>query len=242
MDSIKKNNIEELFKELLSSYDFYKKGQSTGIQVEFYPYTTIKNTVRKRNNTIYVRISDMLENAPADVLLALGIVLFCKLKGKIPPESEKMIYKDYVNSRRIQAKAQKIRRIRGKKTLIGPIGEFHDLRESFERINNKYFKGELERPNLSWSMRKTKTRFGHHDLVFNAIVISRTLDDKRIPKYLLDYVMYHEMLHQKHGRYYKNGKNHIHTKAFKEDERRYSGCKKAKSDLKKLSAGSFFKK
>jgi predicted metal-dependent hydrolase len=73
-------------------------------------------------------------------------------------------------------------------------------------------------------------------------VISRTLDDKKIPKYLLDYVMYHEMLHQKHGRLYKNGKNQVHTRNFKEDERRFSGYKKAKADLKKLSGGSFFKK
>jgi hypothetical protein len=167
--------------------------------------------------------------------------LFFKLKGRTPPESEKKIYKDYVNSKRLQTKAQKIRRIRGKKTLLGSKGEFHDLTKSFNRVNRKYFEVTLPKPNLSWSMRKTKTRFGHHDFVFNTIVISRTLDDKRIPRYLLDYVMYHEMLHKKHGRYYKNGKNHIHTLTFKEDERRFSGYKKAKADLKKLSTESFFK-
>lgn len=240
MDSNQKDRLEGLYKELLNRYNLYKEGQIPEIQVDFYPYTAIKNTVRKRKNTIYVRISDMLEDAPQDVLLALGIVLFYKLKGKIPPESEKKIYKDYVNSERIQTKAQKIRKIRGKKTLLGPKGEFHDLRKSYDRVNRKYFEVALPKPNLSWSMRKTKTRFGHHDLVFNTIVISRTLDDKRIPKSLLDYVMYHEMLHQKHGRFYKNGKNHIHTRTFKEDERRFSGYKKAKTDLKKLSAGSFF--
>jgi hypothetical protein len=241
MDSIQSDQIEQLYRQLLIKTGLYKDRKIPEIHVDFYSYTTLKNTVRKRDNTVYVRISDMLKDAPQNVLLALGIVLFYKLNGMIPPESEKQIYKDYVNSKRMQVRIQKIRRKRGKKKLLGAIGEFHNLSESFDRVNRKYFDYTLSRPNLSWSRRKTKTRFGHHDLVFNTIVISRTLDDKRIPKYLLDYVMYHEMLHQKHGRLFKNGKNHVHTRDFKEDEKKFYEYKRAKADLKRLSVGSFFK-
>jgi hypothetical protein len=241
MGSTQSERIEELYGELLIRSGLYKMGQIPEIHVQFYPYTSVKNTVRKRNNIIYVRISDMLKDAPQNVLMALGIVLFYKLNGRTSPESERNIYKDYVNSKRMQSRIQNIRRKRGKKKLMGPEGEYHDLSESFDRVNKNYFDYTLSKPNLSWSMRKTKTRFGHHDLVFNTIVISRTLDDKRIPKYLLDYVMYHEMLHQKHGRLFKNGKNHVHTRDFKVDEKKFHKYNKAKADLKKISAGSFFK-
>jgi hypothetical protein len=38
---------------------------------------------------------------------------------------------------------------------------------------------------------------------------------------LLDYVMYHEMLHKKHKFYTKNGKSFHHTSDFSKDERKF---------------------
>lgn len=227
--------ITELYQELWEKR--FKKENKRVSQVicEFYPYTTLKNTIRRRGDKTYIRISDMLKDAPKDVIQALGVILFCKLEGKRAPKREVKLYRDFVNSKKIRALLKRTRRERGEKKFSGPKGEFYHLKRSFDRINNLYFQGDLDMPRLTWSQRKTKTRFGHHDKTMNTIVISRTLDDINLPIFLLDYIMFHEALHMKHGIHYEKGRRRIHTRAFKNDERRFKEYEKATALLKKLS-------
>lgn len=232
-------DIQDLIIQLWESHYFRGNINPRKIEWEFYPYTTLKNTIRKRNDWILIRLSDMLNDAPKDVIWALLIVLFCKLDSKTPPNEHRMLYKEYVNSEIMRKRIRKKRKERVRKNLSGNVGKHYDLKDSFLRINKKYFHGELPMPNLSWSKSKTKTRFGHHDEALDTIVISRTLDDKRIPRYLLDYVMYHEVLHMKHKTRFRNGRRRVHTKEFNEDERKFSKRDRAEVLLKRLSQGSF---
>ncbi len=236
--SPRQNNIEKMYKNLWESH-FHEKGDGIlNVKVAYYPYTTLKNTIRRRGDTIFIRVSDMLVGAPLSVDLALGIILFFRLEGAHPPKSEEIIYKEYIHSREIQKRIQRIRKERGKKIIFGSKGEFYDLEESFDRVNRDYFKGKLKKPILTWSQIKTTTRFGHHDKAHNTIVISKTLDDKMVPQFLLDYVMYHEALHIKHGIHYKNGRRSMHSRAFNLDEERFKKQKEAKAMLKKISGRS----
>jgi len=239
MGSENSKDITELFKEIYK-IGFKDEGEKVNnIIVEFYPYTTLKNTIRKRKDSIFIRISDLLKEAPLEVLEALGILLFSKLKRKKAPKKEELLYRNFVSSKNMRKKQINIRKKRGKKIILGPKGDFYDLEESFHRVNDYYFNGELKKPILTWNKRKTKTRFGHHDRALNTIVISKTLDDCKIPTYLLDYVMYHELLHIKHDIHYINGRRSVHTKAFKNDENRFKSRKNAEQLLKKLASSNF---
>jgi hypothetical protein len=126
------------------------------------------------------------------------------------------------------------RQKRGMKVIVGPKGKYRNLCESFIRVNERYFKGELQTPRLSWSKRRTYRRFGHHDEALDTIVISRTLDDKNVPLFLLDFVIFHEALHIKHGTTYIGGRRRVHTKTFREEEKRFSEYEKARRMLMKL--------
>ncbi|UCG68935.1 MAG: M48 family metallopeptidase [Thermoplasmata archaeon] len=232
------SELTELYQNIWDGFSHKKGRQDYEIRVEYYPYTTLKNTIRRRGNSIFVRISDLLEDAPEEVIRALGIIMFCRLERRRAPESEDRLYRDHVHSKEVQDRLRNLRRKRSKKVLFGPKGRFYHLNESFDRINMNYFNGDLKRPHLSWNSRKTRTRFGHHDDALNTIVISRTLDDDRLPRYLLDFVMYHEALHIKHKIKYQNGRRDVHSKAFKSDEKKFLGHKKAKALLKNLSKGS----
>ncbi len=205
------------------------------IEVEYYPYTALKNTIRKRQGRILIRISDMLSDAPNDILLSLLIVLFCKLENRTPPKGQMLAYKEYVNSKKMRSRIRSNRKKRVKKDLSGPRGRHHDLNDSFVRVNEKYFQGELKKPTLSWSRGRTKCRFGHHDEALDTIIISKTLDDKSVPRFLLDYIMFHEALHIKHKTRFRNGRRVMHTRAFSEDEKRFHRREKAEQLLKKLS-------
>lgn len=90
------------------------------------------------------------------------------------------------------------------------------LLESFNRVNEEYFDGFMDRPNLKWG-RKAYRKLGHFEYASNTVVISRVLKE-RVD--LLDYVMYHELLHKKHGlKKSKSGKSNIHhSKEFLEEE------------------------
>jgi len=90
------------------------------------------------------------------------------------------------------------------------------LEESFNRVNEKYFGGFIERPNLEWG-RESFRKLGSYDLQGDVISVSAVF--KKGDFKFLDYVMYHEMLHKKHKFVDKGGRTHFHTKIFRRDEK-----------------------
>ncbi|MBR9692917.1 M48 family metallopeptidase [Candidatus Woesearchaeota archaeon] len=63
------------------------------------------------------------------------------------------------------------------------------------------------------------TKLGHYEYATDTISISTAL--KEAPE-LLDYVLYHEMLHKKHKfTESKGGNTRSHTKAFRDEEKKY---------------------
>ena len=84
-------------------------------------------------------------------------------------------------------------------------------------MNSEYLNGLILKPNLEWGGKNFRT-LGTYDYNTDTIRISNLL--KKDP-FLLDYVMYHEMLHKKF-KYKKTGKRTIHhSREFREWEKRY---------------------
>ena len=103
------------------------------------------------------------------------------------------------------------------------------LEESFNNINEKYFIGLIERPNLIWH--NSIRRLGSYEYGTDTISISRILEgDEEV----LDYVMYHEILHKKHKFHSKNGRTHHHTKEFKEMEEKFENSDEMEEKIKNL--------
>lgn len=101
------------------------------------------------------------------------------------------------------------------------------LVDSFTRMNTTYFAGVLERPNLEWGG-KTFRKLGHYNYHTDTIMIAETLRSRMD---LVDYVMYHEMLHKKHKFYFKNGRSFHHHTAFKNEEARYPNAVELEKEL-----------
>jgi len=93
-----------------------------------------------------------------------------------------------------------------------------ELIESFERINDEYFQGILERPNLIWGQDSFR-KLGHYEYATNTIMISNILMGEPV---FMDYIMYHEMLHKKQGRKITTtGRSIHHDSKFREEEAKY---------------------
>ena len=100
----------------------------------------------------------------------------------------------------------------------------------FNKLNEKYFFNLLEKPNLKWH--NARNRLGSYAFGSDTISISRKLLDGR-PQ-LIEYVMYHEMLHKKLK---FSGERH-HTAEFRQLERKFDDAAELEKELGRLAAGS----
>ena len=100
-------------------------------------------------------------------------------------------------------------------------GKFYDLEASFSRVNQTYFDGTVERPHLTWNRTLTYRKLGHYQPNTDTVQVSLTLDNAAVPEFVLDYVMYHELLHKCLGIHYKNGRRVAHTSRFRTEEKKF---------------------
>ena len=91
------------------------------------------------------------------------------------------------------------------------------LEASFDRMNAHYFSGMMDKPNLYWGAENI-TKLGHFEYATNTIMISSTLRNEPV---LLDYVMYHEMLHKKLKFRATGMRTMHHTAEFRRLERQF---------------------
>jgi len=206
------------------------------VEAQFYPYAGLSSTIRLRQGRVYARISDILKHSPRDVLYALACILVAKLyRLKVAAEHERT-YREYARQPAILNATDATRRTRGYKLTTSPRGAVYDLDELFDHLNARYFGGGLAKPQLSWSQQKTHRVLGHHDHLHGAIIISRTLDAPRIPRFVVEYVLYHEMLHAKHPPRHGSERTVYHSRQFRADELQFERYQEAVKWLDKLAA------
>ena len=114
-------------------------------------------------------------------------------------------------------------------------GGAYDLNDVFDRINTAYFRGEVKRPKLFWSRSLTRRKFGHYDWVGDAVMVSRTLDDSNLPGYIVEFVMYHELLHKTLGLRWSGQRQYAHTAEFYLAEKRFAQHAAAEAAIKRLA-------
>jgi len=152
----------------------------------------------------------------------LAYILVGKLLRKKIPAGAREVYSAYIKSDAIRLKAAESKRSRGRKVVTTSKGTVYDLDEIFAGLNRKYFADQIPEPALTWSASKTYRILGHHDATHDHIAISRSLDSKDVPRYVVEYVVFHEMLHIHHPTKHVNGRRYNHTPAFKRDEQKFS--------------------
>lgn len=115
-------------------------------------------------------------------------------------------------------------------------GRYFDLRAIFDKLNAKYFQNRLRNYTITWG-RKRKERpleyfiFGTIQEQDRIIRIHPLLDARFVPRWFLEYVIYHEMLHSvvpdKYDR--KRRRRIVHTEEFNLRERAFPSYRRAKA-------------
>lgn len=204
------------------------------LDIRFRRFTSLNTTIRLRQGTLHVRLSDLLEASPSPVHHAIAHILLAKLYRKPIGPAQADRYRRYVSSEAVARGAEHIRLTRGRKRISTPLGHHYNLEEVFECLNTRFFHGLLGRPTLTWSAHHARRMLGHYDAAHNTIVVSRVFDRPETPRCAVEYLLYHEMLHLKHPVRVKAGRRCVHSPAFQAEERLFPELAQAKAYLKLL--------
>jgi len=185
--------------------------------------------IREKGKTIDIVAQESFILAPDQVLMAL---LGIGLNPSSAPNRQ--ILREYASSNHSQTIRESL------EYLSIPPGSFsagknYDLAESYLRVNQKYFSGKLDKPHLVWNNRLTRRKFGHYQEDINTVMVSISLDHPRVPEYVVDYVMYHELLHLQLGANLINDRRYTHTPEFRRKEQEFPRINEAQKFLNKLS-------
>ena len=204
------------------------------LKIAFFAFANVNNTIRMREGRLLVRLSDLLEGAPDAILRAIAHILLAKIYRKPIDRGQAARYRKYVGSHEIVGKVHLVRQMRGRKRLGPSKGNVYDLDAIFESLNSRFFHGLLARPRMSWSQTKTRRILGHYDPAHNAIIISRVFDHFAVPQYVVEYIVYHEMLHLKHPVKLRGSRRCVHSAEFQAEEKLFPHMAEANAFLKRL--------
>jgi len=204
------------------------------ISVRFRRFTSLNTTIRLREGHVYASLSDLLEGAPLPVIRAIAHILLAKLYKKPIDPAQNHRYKRFASSAAVTRQTELIRSARGSKRYSGPQGRYYNLEEVFDSLNERFFHGLMGRPDLTWSEHTAKRSLGHYDAAHNTIVVSRVFDRPSSPRYAIEYLLYHEMLHLKHPVRMKGIRRCVHSREFKAEERQFPQLKEALAFLKRI--------
>ncbi len=170
----------------------------------------------KRNaSALSVRLHHMFLDAPEDVVQALadyagrgarkaGPVLDAFIHGMQPR----------IRQERNAAEAE-----------LEPRGRCFDLQELYDRVNAAHFDGRIV-ARIGWGRhgpkrRKKSIRLGVYDHQTREIRIHPALDRPEVPRFFVEYIVFHEMLHQLFPSPPGASRRIHHPRAFRERERAY---------------------
>jgi hypothetical protein len=113
-------------------------------------------------------------------------------------------------------------------------GKYFDLRQMFDRLNARHFGGRLRGYEVKWGRRRKHRPkeyfiFGTIQEEDRVIRINPSLDQPFVPRWFLQYILYHEMLHSVvPDEPRRGGRRRVHTEEFNRRERQFPGYRRAR--------------
>ncbi|MGH9328158.1 MAG: SprT-like domain-containing protein [Terriglobia bacterium] len=200
--------------------------------VEYRPWAELRSTIQIDRRGARVFISDVVATIPTTALEALAEILICRAVGLCPSREARACYLSGVMSPAVIERINQARRTRGFKLIRPAQGRTFDLQAIFEKLNQTYFQGKLSIGRIGWSTSAARTILGHHDPAHRTITISRALDHPKSPILLVEFIVFHEMLHVRHPVRRNHHRRVIHSPEFHAAEKQFVAYREAQRLLK----------
>jgi hypothetical protein len=174
-------------------------------------------TTRDMRGSVLVRVHHMFLDADPFTQHALGRYL------RFGDRASSNIVGSY-----IEANEQRIRPLRRRNKAMHTAGQKHDLFAIFNRLNDMYFQGMVD-AQVTWGRRtrpknerlRESIKLGTYCAERKIIRIHPTLDRSWVPRYFVEYVVFHEMLHHMIPMPVRGGRRDLHSAEFRESEQRF---------------------
>ena len=211
-------------------------GRPPDFVVEYHPYADLTHTIRLREGQARVRLSDVMRDAPQHILEAAAAILLGRLYRRRISGEMLAAYREFSYRSATRHKLLRLRQTRARRVEHRPAGRHYDLAPMFERLNAEYFAGSLPLPRIGWSKRVWRSQLGCYDPALDQIVMNKQLDRESVPEFVVAYVLYHEMLHQKHPVRFARCRRESHSPEFRREEKRFLDYARAMKFLKRFPA------
>lgn len=128
--------------------------------------------------------------------------------------------------------SSRVRRVVAPK--LTTAGEVHDLQDIFDGLNVRYFNDQID-ARITWGQksgkkkRRNSIKMGSYSVEDKLIRIHRSLDRAFVPRFFIEWVVYHEMLHQVHDIRVVNGRRQFHSREFLRDEAKFERYAEARA-------------
>lgn len=162
------------------------------LRVKIYPYRGLLGRVACGNSTCRVSLHPRVAGAGAEMFQAFLHCLFHRLTGR-PPDLEMSRRMSAFNREVREAERLSPRRQTGR--APDPQGRQFDLLPIFQGLNRTYFDDQIEVAGVGWTLRPIERKLAYFRPDARTIWVNRALDHPGTPVFLLEYLLYHEMLH-----------------------------------------------
>lgn len=121
-------------------------------------------------------------------------------------------------------------------------GRVYDLREIAARVNAEFFGGQVQ-CEVGWGIRRTpkrrrvsyrSIRYGSWNAATRVVRINPLLDDGRVPREFIAYIIFHEMLHAVVPGENRRGRRYDHGAAFRKREGEFPGIESMRKTSRDL--------
>jgi hypothetical protein len=174
-----------------------------------------------------LRIHHSFTEAPEEVLRAVATFVESR-RGSDQAREALTLIREHFTVHRQTARIRKL--------VLQPVGVALDLGEVFADLNERYFEGRLA-AGITWGKssvasrcgrrRSASLQLGSYSYEDRLIRIHRVLNHPEVPRYVVEAVVFHEMLHADMPPEIRGGKRLFHTPEFRRRERQYRNLTRA---------------
>jgi hypothetical protein len=190
---------------------YFQKTTAKPIHLTLTSNTVSMLSIKEKESAVFIRLHRMFLNADSDVLDEIGAFIN---RNRRPAQK----VKEFINCNKACIQERKMRAVYSK-----PQGRYYNLSDMFEALNKDYFSNSVSSA-IAWgnkSPRRTvrKRRLGSYQRDRDIIRINPVLDSKRVPRYFVEFIVYHEMLHAAFAVESGSTRQRVHSLEFKRRER-----------------------
>ena len=211
-----------------------KKYGYDSVTAEFTDFKEFKVQWSRSYKFANFRVSDYLEDAPAEVLEGLAATLFAKISGmQDEPYSKAM--REWVLAPEFSQKHRPIYIERSKGLTGVAEGNERDLAESFVRLEEAGLVDHdaAQHMMVCWNV-DDRRKAAASSLLMKVISVSDVLDDADIPDFVVDYAVYTQYLKILKGAVVFGYSTEVYTR---DEETKFAKYKEAERFLDKLNLG-----